>query len=821
MSATIEQSAIGPDRAETPGQVARGLRLLAVIAGPALIVLSVIIALRGFVLTPSLTNQHPDILAFWLPRFSFLGRSLSSGHVPLWNPFEFTGARFAADPQGGWLYLPAMAFFSWLSPGAAMRAFIAFNPMLAGLGLYAFLRKDSLHRAAATAAGLSLAMIMSASVIAISMPFAGTLAWTPLVLLGASGYRQSLLLSRRLMWLALAALAWSQVASAHMSHGLTICTLLVTAYVLAGAIGSVRAGQLSWQRAAARAAGFIAFLPLASLAVLLPHLDYIGTSSLGSGYNAVLLPLQRAAGIQERAISTNGVWSSWPIAFASAPGAYAGATILLASLLALRSRTHRMLVWAFGGSLVLVYILMLNVLVTAGWFRTIILELPYGDVYLHNPGRLRYLAMVAIPVLGGVGIQGLIERPMSRIEARKWLGAGVGLFLFLPLVAGAHPIRFLLVAVAMAAAVPALLALAGGRRGALLAVVGVLAVELMAGALWSQAYTGGTTHVGLESGEHPNLIPQPLRWPNVPEADFLEPNRFVDILRGQPDRYLTWVQPAANFEKGYLFTQRPVDWPALQMERGTLFGISDVLGYNPVQPIRYWAYIRATNPNSVYYNASIITEPSLQDIRLLGVRYLILPHGHDPTVPGRVVATQDGYDMIEVLGWQPRASVVPSWTVEPDPAAALKAVLQPDFDPGRTAVLEQNPPITQVPGALPGTVTYTESGPENVRMQVHANAPSLVVVRNNDGSGWNATVDGKPTPVLETDAFRQGIPVSAGDHEVRPLDRPRHQSKRTRLVSASSGPSGGSGSGASPSEADLTARAPSDLPRHLRARSST
>ena len=103
-------------------------------------------ALRGFAFHPLLTNHHPDILAFWLPRFSFLGRELAAGHVPLWNPNEMLGYRFAADPQSGWLYVPPMVLFSTLSPGAAMRALIVFNPLLAGLGLFWFLRKESLSR---------------------------------------------------------------------------------------------------------------------------------------------------------------------------------------------------------------------------------------------------------------------------------------------------------------------------------------------------------------------------------------------------------------------------------------------------------------------------------------------------------------------------------------------------------------------------------------------------------------------------------------------------------------------------------------------------
>ena len=141
-------------------------------------------ALRGFVFHPLLTNQHPDILAFWLPRLTFLGRSLASGHIPLWNPFEMLGYRFAADPQSGWLYAPPMLLFSALSPGAAIRSLIVFNPMLAGLGLFWFLRKEGLSRLFATVGGLCLAMIMTTSEMAIELPFAGFLGWTTIVLVG-------------------------------------------------------------------------------------------------------------------------------------------------------------------------------------------------------------------------------------------------------------------------------------------------------------------------------------------------------------------------------------------------------------------------------------------------------------------------------------------------------------------------------------------------------------------------------------------------------------------------------------------------------------
>jgi hypothetical protein len=752
----------------TTGRRPRARRFLAAVAGPALIVGCVLFALRGFAFTPHLTNDHFDILSFWLPRFTFLARSLDAGHVPLWNPYEMMGYRFAADPQSGWLYIPAMALFSVFSPGAAMRALIVLNPLVAGLGLLWFLRKESLSRTAATVGGLSLGMLMSTSEMAISMPFAGFLAWTTIVLVGASGYRQSILWSHKLGWLALAAFAWWQVANAHMSHGLMMCTLLVTAYTVAHSVQSVRLGETSWPRAIGAAGAFLTFLPLASAAILIPRLGFISASSLQSGYEAVD-SLKQTPGIGERSVMTNGMWAGWPLAFGTTPGAYLGAVMLLALPFAWRDRARRATVWALGVSFAVTYVLMTNLLVTADWFRTMVLKLPFGDVYLHNPGRLRYLSMIALAALGAIGIQGLRDRPMPVRQALRWLGGGVAVFLVLPVVAGGRPVRFVLLAAALPAAVTALVLLARSWRWAPALVVGVLTIELLASAVYANVWQGGTIFTGLETGDHANLVPPVLRWPNVDQDRFLRPNAFVETIRAQADeegRYLTWVPPAAFYEKGYLYAQQPRDWPALMMTRGTLFRIPDVLGYNPVQLVRYWTYTRATNDQSLFYNSSVVNDPSLEDVRLLGVRYLIVPEGVDPPVAGRIVATTGGYDLLEVYGWEPRASVVPAWTVVASTTDAYRDVLVPGFDPARTAVVETDPGGTQVAGALPGRATYSADDPEHVRVTVDATAPSLVVVRNSYDEHWNATVDGEPSAVVPVDGFLQGVAVEAGRHEV-------------------------------------------------------
>ena len=756
----------GPEASERLG---RTRRTVAALAGPLVIVAGVMFALRGFVFADRLSDAHPDILTFWLPRFSFLGRSIAAGHVPLWNPFEMAGYRYAADPQSGWLSLVPMGLFSQLSPAVAMRAFIVANPLFAGLALFWFLRIERLSRLAAAAGGLSLAMLMSTSEIAISMPFAGAMAWTCVALAGAAGYRRAARWSARLPWIAIGALGWSQVAAAHLSHGLVVCTALLAAYLAAGAFGEAlerRGGALA---AAGRAVAFVVAMPLLSLAIVLPHIDAIEASSLAAGYDRLGDAIGTLGGSDGGSIQANGVWSAWPLSFGATPGAYAGATILLGVPLALRARRRRVLVWAFGGALALTWALMLDAVVGAPWARDILLRIPFGDVYLHNPGRMRYLAVIAVPVLGAVGIQGVRDDPVTARLAARWLAAGAVVWLGVPLLALADPLRFIVLALGLVAGAWALFQLSTSRREWASVVVGtVLSLELVASAVFSQLTPpGDDIRLNLEAGAHPNLIPQPLPLPRIDASAFVAPTAFVPRLAATHDRYLTWAPPASSFQKGYLFMQLAPDWPALAMERGTLFGLHDALGYNPVQLRRYWDYVRVRTPLPVFYNAAVIDLPTLRDARLLGVRYLVVPTGITTPLPGRLADRADGYDLIELEGWQPRVSVVPNFRVAPDVASALRTVLASSFDPAELAVLEQNPGITPTPGAEPGTAEYSETSPETVLIDVHATVPSIVVVRTTFDAGWHATIDGVPATVMPVDGFLQGVPVDSGDHELR------------------------------------------------------
>ena len=151
----------------------------------------------------------------------------------------------------------------------------------------------------------------------------------------------------------------------------------------------------------------------------------------------------------------------------------------------------------------------------------------------------------------------------------------------------------------------------------------------------------------------------------------------------------------------------------------------------------------------------------------MGVRYLVVPAGVEAVPEGTIVANADDYDLVQVYGWEPRVSLVHSWTQVDRPVDALNGVLDPGFDPARTAYVEQGPGILAAPDAAPGSAVYHEVTPEDVRVTVDSSTPALVVVRNSYDAGWSATVDGRPAPLLATDYLVQGVTVPAGRHEIR------------------------------------------------------
>lgn len=740
------------------------LRLGRVLAGPVLITASVLGVLWDFAFRGLLSAQHPDLIQAWLPYHCFLGKSLAAGHIPAWNPYAAAGAPFAADPQSGWMYLPAMALYSAAPCYTALGLFLVLQPVLGGLGVYWFLRAEGRSRPAATAGGLVLALMISGSTLVLQLPFSGTMAWTALLLGAAARCLRASTWAKRLLWAALCAACWGQVAAAHLSHGLVLGTSALLAYLAARLITDLRARR----RRARQAFGILAVLALAlpvlNLAVLLPRLAYLPRTSFALGYNGLAARAANLAGHAGSASTlpaAGNLDAAWPLLLMTSGGTYLG---VLASVLSLSAFWDRRLRAVAAGFLLYGaagYALSLRVVESK--LAGPLASLPFVDFYEHAPMRMAHATRFSLAILAGLGVEAWI-RARGPVRRGLMLASGLAVWWVGAALAGDLQPGPSLLAIGLAGGAAALALSAWRPRFALFLPV-VLALELTLNGVWSEAAgrsPPGQTDLG------------PLRKPTVAGAAYLEPQPIERFLRDrQGARYVTLATGGLEVKVRGGLARAPEGWNAAADQRSMLFGLEDADVYNPAQSLRYWSLVRAASRGRrrPKYNAGYFTEVSPLAFDLLDVGWVVAPAGRRLPPGARPVMTASGWTLFR-LSPPPRASVFTSWARAPTADGALAAVSAPGFRTATRLVVEGWP--AQPTGGTGETrAVYRSTGPQSARIDVTTDAPSVVLVRNSYDPNWRATVDGRPAPVLAADYVAQGVPVPAGTHvvELRYEDR--------------------------------------------------
>ena len=752
-------------------------RRLAPFAGPVLITAAVLTVMHGFWLHPKLTNQHVDLLAQWLPWYCHMGKSLVHGTIPTWQTFQFAGAPFASDPQKGWLYAPVIVLYGSFGCARALGLFMTLQPILAGLGLYWFFRHEGLGRAASTVGGLTLAMIMSNSHIAISLPFSGTIAWTGVALAAASGYLHGKGTLSTVGWLALIGFAVSQVAAAQLTDGLLVTAIVLTLYMLARLIRQVRDGRRSWAQATLTFVLPFVVAPLLAAAILLPPLSLLPRTPIGHGYQDMARIASELSGVRIRTALGSGVGPWWGTSFARGPAGYAGALGILLIPFALASRRWRWPAAAFAVAGFAGWLLNIDTLIRSRTVRNAALRTPLGELWLHSPIRLRYLVVIAVAALAGYGFQSWLDmgtaRDRAAIAARLLpMAAVILVFVAAPIMSGSSASTYAFFGIGAVYSMVLLTRIARGDRWAVAALPFLLAVELVAAGLIQQLGPGRvSSSIEQEGGNGLGTSFTRYHAPFIDPATYLRPGPIGNTLIAARDdygRYLSFNPPVSLLVRGFLTKQSSPFWPAYENGRSILFGIDEVQGYSPVQLDRYWRLVRRVSRRPIYYNAATFQSIDPQVLELLGVEWLILPQG---TAPPDValptpVASEGGWRLYRLARPEPRASVVFSAQVLPS-AGALEAVLRPEFDPAQHAVVEEaGPALPPTGGVGQGSAHYVELSSQHVRVTVTASARALLVVRNVIDRNWHASVDGRPVPVYTTDYLLQGVPVPAGRHEV-------------------------------------------------------
>jgi membrane protein YfhO len=748
------------------------------LAAGLVIVILTLIAGRDLVGGGVLTGM--DTTTQFYPWYQYLGESLRSGSIPAWNPHQFSGAPFAGDPLSGWMYLPAMLFFTALPLTAAAQGYILAHLLLAGLGTYALARALRMNVAGALLAAVAYEFaghmfFRSACCLA----FVDVVAWLPLALLGAElAIRSSRWLDRVLGW-GLSGLALSQILAAWLGQGSYYALVVLGGFVayrtllfppenIRGIRG--RVGGLALHGGAVLIFG----LALAAAGIL-PRLEYNALSNLAGGY----------AG--EGATAPTGGWSLGDWKRLLVPGnVYVGlltASLALVAPLVARGR-HAVPYFAF---------LSLAVLTLSGQGPTLLHStlydlLPAFDrLHPHAPQRVTMvlylgLAMLAGATLSALGTErgrstkALASLPVlaalflvtrvgstSQEKLADFVGSGGrgGRTLFLLENVFSIPTEALILALAALTLVLAYAVLPRGRGLVAALLVGVLFVDLLSSSRslfdrLEQARGGG------------QLLKMDL-------SAYYGPTGAAEFLRSQ-----TREEPARYFGYGSLaYAVRFADQQTAALlvnNAATSYGLQDVQGYNAVQLARYAEYMAALNGRAQNRHFSDVLPEGLDSplLDLLNVRYIITPAGTSSnrnyiknlkdTLP--TAYKDDRVQILENREALPRAWIVHS-AKQATPEEALKMLGSGAVDPRQTALLERprldlNPPAD--PSSDRASVTTYEAG--RIELTTATGAPGLLVLSEVYYPAWKAYVDGEPVPLYRADHLFRSVPIPAGEHQV-------------------------------------------------------
>ncbi|MGI9147459.1 MAG: YfhO family protein [Chloroflexota bacterium] len=651
-----------------------------------------------------------DTATAFYPWYVYLGENLRNGHIPMWNPHQFAGSPFAADPESGWAYLPAMLVFAVLPLTQAASTFLLFHLLLAGLATYALARSLGIRPLGAVAGAIAYSysgFFLGHALCCFA--YSNVATWLPVALLGIELAISHTSLAQRDRGWAIGGLALSQILAAWLGQGAYYALLFLGGYIMYRTLVGSRLSLGCRLKSMLLHGGMLLLVGCGLAAIgVLPRLEYNALSNLPGGYGAAGLSSPTAA------LTDWGIIEDWQARLLSPGFHYVGLVTLALALSA------PPLVRARHAAPFFVVVSMAG-LVLARWQPTplhvALSVLPgFGPMHVHAPERALLVWFIGPAILAGAAI--------GHLQAFGRGGAAL--------------------AVLLTALVLVDLRVAGHAQ---------LAAALEAGGAYE------LHHVDLDAYYAPTGAARFLQ--SATAVDRARTIGYAQHVLGGPIPYtLGWANPKT--------VALGVN------NRALLSGLGDVQGYNPIHLARYDVFMRALNGQAQDYHQTDVFEAGLRSplLDLLGVRYIVVPvvpaaDQVEPRLARDLPAVYANADVkvLENDRALPRAWIVHS-AAQMTAEEAVAQLAGGAIDPRRTAMLEKPlPPLGTSPFAS-DQAKITEYAADAVQLDVDTGAPGLLVLSDAYYPAWQARVDDSPTEVYVVDGALRGVAIPAGRHTV-------------------------------------------------------
>ena len=690
--------------------------------------------------TPRANPALADVSQVFHPWTLYTAREIRRGHLPLWNPYAYTGVPFLSNPQTA-LFSP-LTWLTWLLPPTlALTLPQVLKVAAAGPAMYWFLRTLALAPLPAFIGGAGF--MLSTTLIAwLPWTYSTTMVFLP-ILFGLVERLAERVDRRRVGLLALA-LAGDVLSGYPPSafHGV----LATIVWALARAPWRTR--PLPYLGGFA-AAGVLA-VGLAAVQML-PALDYMRDSAvyfyrsqwtppLAAGARSALtalMPYFYGVGTQ--------AWSGWQFGIMST---YVGVVLLLGLPLALlawrRSPTWPLLLMALA-------------------VAAIHYGAPGVDALADAPGmalvnKLRLMPLLVFPVcaLGALGLDVVARRsggaPTREVlVVRAWFVALVVIGLAAVVRVIGDPV--------VAEMKPSLVT----QYIAFLVALTLAAVLLLrwlgdGGARWGLA---------LAAVQLASLAPVAATYLPVRDARWLYPTPPA----------VTWLQAHADGARAVMADHV-----------GFLYGIRQASGYDGLTPRRieqaagpigsgnarlagFFENVAALHGSEPLAPLSVLFSP-VRD--LVGIRWIVLGRHAEPPGPGLRLA-YDGADarIFENPAALPRAFVARRARCVDD-RTGLALLRGQAVDLSKEVLLADcSAPLGTTGAAQRTEARLAVDDAERVVITASTDAPAWLVLTDAWFPGWTARLDGAEVPIARANHAFRAVALPAGRHEVEFVFRPR------------------------------------------------
>lgn len=772
-----------------------------VLAGSVLLVLSVLLIWHRLWVWNGLA--YLDVATFYMPWYAFLGQHLRELQIPAWNRHLFSGVPFAGDPQSGWMYFPAMFFFAVFNPLTAYKLFLIFHLLLAGASTYIFARVVGIGAFGSLAAAIAFEFGPLSSHIACCLINVQLGVWIPPALLGVELAARSSRWSARLGWWSMTALAVSQMMAGWVGQGAYNGALVTGAYILFR--------NLVWfpYTAPFRHRFKIAFIGGGvslglgvgiAAAGLLPRIDAVRETNVsggeysGTGINNYSGPWEFTMMLRRTFGDHNG---SAGLLF------YLGATTIALTLMAPFILRRRLGAPFFFGLTAITLLLSLR---TTPIHLIFYLLLPkYKVLQEHVPSRILAVQWLGPAMVTGAVIDQLRRgwippnlRRIALIPMATWAVVMIGLYNYTDSISSTTVLIVVITCliVTLFALVPDI-----SRRWDFSAITlqHALSIALLFLVLWDPA---GRVFVhavfGIETDpvtRLPNgVATNAAIAANVSPSDPGGAGEFLQFATADGEAWRFFGYDDALQYGGAKWPSTYREWyytpeaiSLLINARAMPLGLDDAQGYNPVQLKGYVEFLNALNQGTQNYHDAQILPAGLMSplLNLLNVRYIVIPNdlpaGRPRTDLIKVLATHKVVfqnSQIQVLENEnalPRAWITHN-VIRADRATQLTILAGSQIDPAKTAMIagaSAVPDVSNPPSGARDALRIIDQTTDGLTLNVDMASAGVVVISQSFANGWNASVDGKSSPLYLTDGILQGVPVPAGLHLITLKYEPR------------------------------------------------